>query len=168
MGDRKEVWKAWLPSIIWMGVIAIESTAWLSAANTGRFLYPIFHFLFGVSRVRFAVWNFYIRKSGHFVGYFTMGFLLFRSWRATLPQFSNKRWGLRWSFRWSWVAWLMTTFIASMDEWHQTFIPGRTGTVHDVVLDSSAAFVAQIVWFLVLRQPPRSKRSEVGHAELAS
>jgi VanZ family protein len=77
-----------------------------------------------------------------------MSFLLFRSWRATLPQFGNGRWALRWS----WIAWLMTTFIASMDEWHQTFIPGRTGTVHDVILDSTAALVAQIVLFLFLRR----------------
>jgi VanZ family protein len=144
---QKEVLKAWIPSLIWMGLIAIESTAWLSAANTGRFLYPICHFLFGVTRARFLVWNFYIRKSGHFVGYFTMSFLLFRSWRATLPQFGSGHWALRWA----WVAWLMTTFIASMDEWHQTFIPGRTGTVHDVVLDSSAALTAQILIFLFFR-----------------
>jgi len=131
-----------------MGVIAVESTAWLSASNTGRFLYPICHYLFGVTREHFPVWNFYVRKTGHFVGYFTMSFLLFRSWRAMLPQFGRGPWALRWS----WVAWLMTTFIASMDEWHQTFIPGRTGTVHDVILDSSAAVVAQIVLFLSLRK----------------
>jgi len=151
---QKEVLKAWIPSLIWMGLIAIESTAWLSAANTGRFLYPICHFLFGVTRARFLVWNFYIRKSGHFVGYFTMSFLLFRSWRATLPQFGSGRWALRWA----WVAWLMTTFIASMDEWHQTFIPGRTGTVHDVVLDSSAALTAQILIFILSRISSKSAR----------
>jgi VanZ family protein len=145
---RNEIFKAWVPSLIWMGIIAVESTAWLSASNTSRFLYPICHFLFGVSREHFPVWNFYLRKTGHFVGYFTMSFLLFRSWRATLPQFGNGRWALRWS----WIAWLMTTFIASMDEWHQTFIPGRTGTVHDVILDSTAALVAQIVLFLFLRR----------------
>jgi len=145
---RNEIIKAWIPSLIWMGVIAVESTAWLSASNTGRFLYPICHYLFGVTREHFPVWNFYVRKTGHFVGYFTMSFLLFRSWRAMLPQFGRGPWALRWS----WVAWLMTTFIASMDEWHQTFIPGRTGTVHDVILDSSAAVVAQIVLFLSLRK----------------
>ena len=154
--QRNEIFKAWIPSLIWMGVIAVESTAWLSASNTGRLLYPICHYLFGVTRAHFPVWNFYIRKSGHFVGYFTMSFLLFRSWRATLPQFGNGRWALRWG----WIAWLMTTFIASMDEWHQTFIPGRTGRVHDVVLDSTAALVAQIVLFLFLRERWRDERAK--------
>jgi VanZ family protein len=32
-----------------------------------------------------------------------------------------------------------------MDEWHQSYIPSRTGTWHDVLLDSSAALVALIL-----------------------
>jgi VanZ family protein len=130
-----------------MGLIAIESTAMLSSANTSRILYPIFHFLFGVSPERFAVWHFYMRKTGHFVGYFTLSFLLFGSWRATLPEAGISRWALRWG----WIAWLMTAFVATLDEWHQTFIPSRTGSVRDVLLDSTAALTAQIVLFIFLR-----------------
>jgi len=145
--ESKKILKAWLPSVIWMGIIAVESTAMMSAANTGRFLYGIFHFLTGMSHARFEVWHFYIRKTGHFIGYFTLSFLLFGSWRATVPVSGISRWALRWS----WIAWLMTAFVASMDEWHQTFIPSRTGTVHDVVLDSTAALVAQVVIFTYWR-----------------
>lgn len=130
-----------------MGLIALESSATFSANNTSRILYPIFHFLFGVSRERFVVWHFYIRKSGHFVGYFTMSFLLFNSWRATVPVPSASRWALRWA----WIAWLMTAFIATLDEWHQSFIPSRTGSVRDVILDSSAALTAQIFLWLIWR-----------------
>ena len=50
--------------------------------------------------------------------------------------------------RWGTVSFLMTTLVASLDEWHQTFIPSRTGTVRDVILDSSAALTAQIVILL--------------------
>jgi VanZ family protein len=46
----------------------------------------------------------------------------------------------------------MTVLVASLDEWHQTFIPSRTGTVRDVILDSGAALTAQIVIFLLLRK----------------
>jgi VanZ family protein len=35
--------------------------------------------------------------------------------------------------------------VASADEWHQTMIPSRTGTVSDVVLDTVGATVAQIL-----------------------
>ena len=51
--------------------------------------------------------------------------------------------------RWGTVSFLMTTLVASLDEWHQTFLPSRTGTVRDVILDSSAALTAQIVIFFV-------------------
>jgi len=38
--------------------------------------------------------------------------------------------------------------VASLDEWHQSFIPSRTGTPKDVLLDSCAAIAAQILVFL--------------------
>jgi VanZ family protein len=37
------------------------------------------------------------------------------------------------------------------DEWHQSFLPSRTGTFRDVMLDSSAGLLAQIVLFAILR-----------------
>jgi VanZ family protein len=45
----------------------------------------------------------------------------------------------------------MTALVACLDEWHQTYLPSRTGTLHDVLLDSVAALVAQIVLFAILR-----------------
>ena len=56
-----------------------------------------------------------------------------------------------WCARWGTIAFLMTVLVASLDEWHQTFLPSRTGTVRDVILDSSAAFVAQILIFMWMR-----------------
>ncbi len=142
--DRHEVLKAWVAAILWLIVIAIESSALLSAHNTGRVLYPLFHFLFGLDRDRFAVWHFYIRKSGHVVGYGTLSILLFRAWRATLPAPNH----LRWTMRWANIAILGTALVASLDEWHQSFIPSRTGRWQDVVLDTCAGIAAQILILL--------------------
>ena len=105
------------------------------------------HFLLGLDLVRFEVWHHYIRKAGHFVGYFTLSCLLFRAWKASLPVAAARRWVLRWAN----VSLLMTVLVASLDEWHQTFIPSRTGTVRDVILDSVAALTAQVVIFLFLK-----------------
>jgi VanZ family protein len=142
--STRQIWKAWIPAIFWLCIIAVESTSYLSADNTSRFLYPFLHFLLGLDPARFAVWHHYIRKTGHFVGYFTLSCLLFRAWRVTLPIAESMRWAMRWGT----VSFLMTTLVASLDEWHQTFIPSRTGTVRDVILDSSAALTAQIVILL--------------------
>ena len=141
-----QIVKMWIAAGLWMIVIAIESTNYFSSEHTGHWLYPIFHFLTGVSVLRFEVWHTYIRKTGHFVGYFVLSCLLFRAWKATLPR------ATAWALRWAGIALLMTAFVASMDEWHQTYLPSRTGCVSDVLLDSFAALVAQLVIMMWLRR----------------
>jgi len=145
--DQRNLLKAWIAAILWLIVIAIESTAMLSSTNTSRILYPLLHYLFGLDWERFEVWHFYIRKTGHVVGYGTLSILLFRAWRATLPAFDNPKW----TFRWANIATLGTALVASLDEWHQSFIPSRTGTVRDVVLDTCAGIAAQVLVFFWIR-----------------
>ena len=149
--EKEEVFKAWITAGLWLVVIGIESTAWLSAENTGRILYPILHFLFGITRARFPFWHKVIRKTGHFVGYFILSVLLFRAWRVTLRVEGLVRWAMRWAT----AAFFMTAFVACMDEWHQSFISTRTARVSDVLLDSFAALVAQLVIFQLCRRNRR-------------
>lgn len=142
--DRHNLLKAWIAAILWLIVIAIESSALLSASNTSRILYPLLHFLFGLDWEHFHQWHFFIRKGGHVVGYAILSILLFRAWRATLPAMSN----VQWTQRWATIAILGTALVASLDEWHQSFIPSRTGRWQDVVLDTSAGVAAQVLIFL--------------------
>lgn len=143
----RSIWKAWLPTIFWLVAIAFESTSVLSAANTGKILYPVFHFLFGMDLVHFLTWHFVLRKSGHVVGYGVLSLLLYRAWRATIPVRGDPRWSIVWSM----IAFCMTGLVASLDEWHQTFLPSRSGSIHDVLLDSTAGLGAQIALFLWIR-----------------
>jgi VanZ family protein len=158
---QKQVLKTWIAAGLWLFLIAGESSDLASAYNTSRILYPILHFLMGLDPTRFLVWHFYIRKLGHFVGYFILSLLLFRAWRATLRDVSL----LRWSIQWASIAFFMATLVASFDEWHQTYLPSRTGALHDVLLDSAAALTAQIVMFLWLsfrnRRPPSVTETEM-------
>ncbi|HEY7352892.1 MAG TPA: VanZ family protein [Terriglobales bacterium] len=154
--STKRILKVWLPSAVWLGVIVLESTIG-SSEHTSRILYPIFHFLFNMDPARFASLHAVLRKTGHFVGYFILSVLLFRSWRATFPRLSTT-----WCLQWATVALLSASLVASLDEWHQSFLPSRTGAVHDVVLDSAAALVAQVVVFFVLRSS--TARLESGSA----
>ena len=149
--DRHHVLKAWIAAILWLIVIAIESSAWLSAHNTSRILYPLLHFLFGLDWEHFEHVHFFIRKGGHVFGYGLLSILLFRAWRETLPVAS----GTRWTLRWANIAVLGTGLVASLDEWHQSFIPSRTGSVRDVVLDSCAGIGAQILVLLWMKCFPR-------------
>ncbi len=145
--DRHNLLKAWIAAILWLIVIAIESSALLSSHNTSRILYPVLHFLFAMDRLRFQYWHFYIRKGGHVVGYAILSILLFRAWRATLPVVNDAKW----TFRWANIAILGTALVASLDEWHQSFLPSRTGRVQDVILDTCAGLGAQILLFFCVR-----------------
>ena len=145
--DRHSVLKAWIAAILWLIVISIESTAYLSAHNTSRFLFPLLHYLFGMSLERFEPLHFFLRKCGHVFGYGLLSILLFRAWRETLPALGNPRW----TFRWANIAVLGTALVASLDEWHQSFIPSRTGTPRDVLLDTCAGIAAQILVLLWLK-----------------
>ena len=147
-GIPQDAWKAWLAAGLWLALIAVESTDLLSANNTGHFLYALVTYLFGhIDPVKFSHWHHIARKLGHIVGYGILSVLLFRAWQATLPLAGARRW----SWRWAQVAFLMTALVASLDEWHQSFIPSRTGTWRDVVLDSTAALLAQLLLYLLLR-----------------
>jgi len=158
--DRSNLVKAWIAAILWLIVIAIESSALLSASNTSRILYPLLHFLFGLDWEHFHQWHFYIRKSGHVVGYAILSILLFRAWRATLPAMSD----VKWTSRWATIAILGTALVASLDEWHQSFIPSRTGRWQDVVLDTSAGLAAQVLIFFWCKSNPGQDSTRSVHA----
>ena len=151
---KKELLKEWIAAGLWLALIAGESTNHLSAANTSRILYPVFHFFTGVDPFRFVIWDYYIRKMGHFVGYFGLSILLFRAWRATLPFASPSSWSMQWAR----ISFFMTALVASLDEWHQSYLTSRTGSLRDVVLDSFAALTAQILIFFILKGNRTSAR----------
>ncbi|MFZ1156301.1 MAG: VanZ family protein [Candidatus Sulfotelmatobacter sp.] len=145
--DRHNVLKAWIAAILWLIVIAIESSSLGSSNNTSRILYPLLHFLFGLDPFRFEHVHFFIRKGGHVFGYGLLSLLLFRAWRETLRLPGSANWTLRWAN----LAVLGTMLVASLDEYHQSFNPERTGTVRDVILDTCAGITVQILLFLWFR-----------------
>ena len=60
---------------------------------------------------------------------------------------------------------LVTLVVASLDEFHQTFLPGRTGTYRDVILDTFGGIFAQILVLLLWKTPTgkhTSTPSQVG------
>lgn len=145
--DPHQLLKAWIAAILWLIVIAIESSSLGSSANTGRLLYPIFHYLFRMDFARFEAWHHYLRKGGHVFGYGLLSILLFRAFRETLPSIRH----LKWTLNWASMAVLGTALVASLDEWHQSFNPARTGRWQDVVLDTCAGIAAQILIVLWTR-----------------
>jgi VanZ family protein len=146
---RLHLFLHWIPAMIGILVILIESTATMSAANTSRWLLPVWEKLFGpVTPERWEVIHHLIRKTGHFVGYGLVSLGFFEGWRYTFAAKPRKRSLL---FVMSAATALFSTLaLASWDEWHQSLIPGRTSTPVDVGIDFSGAFAAHLLLLLIL------------------
>jgi VanZ family protein len=140
----------WVPAALSVLMIALESTASMSAGNTSQFLYPIWVWLFGsISPEHWAEVHHLIRKTGHFVGYGLVSVTFFYGWRQTLHRMAVQHWTL-WR-RASVLAVLCTLLTASLDEYHQSFLPSRTSSPIDVGIDLCGAIAAQLVLFLVIQ-----------------
>jgi VanZ family protein len=146
--SRPNLVRAWWPAAVWIGIIAFESTDFFSSEHTGSMLYKLLTHLFGhIDFYRFLVFHHYLRKTGHVVGYGMLSLLLLRGWRATLGRVRPLL------LRAALLSWLGTAFVAALDEWHQSYIPSRTGTIWDVALDSVAGVFFLVVAYFWLRQP---------------
>lgn len=132
--------RAWIPTLLWLCVLAAFSTDMFSAEHTGGILLKVLHALFGpISAHQFQQVHFFIRKSAHFCSYGLLSALAFFSWRSTLPSLR------RWTFRWSLLAVLLTAIAGSLDEFHQRFVPSRGPSLRDVLIDTMGAVFFQLV-----------------------
>ncbi len=150
----------WLPVFVMLLVIARESTAAFGSVNTSLFLRKIYEAIFG--HVTNSAWeqiHHHIRKTGHFLGYGTLGVVWLRAflltWSVPLQHRAAAVWR-RWSLQ---MAICCTALVASLDEVHQSYIPDRTGLVTDVLLDTSGAIVLCLLFAIFwLRSGARQAR----------
>ena len=149
----------WLPPLLAICVIATESTKTFGADHTSRFLRPLLEHLFGhMGDAMWDVLHHLLRKSGHFIGYGLVCLSFLRSWLLLIAgtvDLSVPSWRIRASL----AAILSTATIASLDEWHQTYLPNRTGNATDVLLDTcGASTIVLLVWIILWRRSVSSGR----------
>lgn len=145
---RSVLLQAWLPVFLFSLVFAAESTSYLGANHTSQPLHNFLHSFLGASIDR--NWGFthhILRKIGHFTGYGALSLVCFRGLRLTL---CNTMCWLRRSFAAHALAVLVTILVASADEIHQTFLPNRTGSFSDVLLDTAGAAAFQLLVFVAI------------------
>src|ERR1019366_1485473 len=134
--------KAWLPAIVWAGVISWASTDGFSSSHTSGFILPILHWLFPRASAEILDrLHFFIRKTAHFAEYFVFSLFLFRALRG-----EHRGWQLRWAI----VALAIAAGYSVLDEFHQSFVSSRTASPWDSLIDTSGAATAQVllwVWF---------------------
>ena len=146
---------AWLPVAVGIAVIMLESTTWFGSDHTSHPLRWLWEAIFGP--VRHAQWeniHHLIRKCGHFFGYGFIGLAWLRAWWMTLPHshFIED----------TFLALLGTSLVASLDELHQSYLPNRTGTPWDVLLDCCGALTLQLLVYIYVRtaRPKQLAREE--------
>lgn len=82
-----------------------------------------------------------IRKLAHFTIYTILGLLLMSL--AETFEFTNKRRII--------LSLLIGILYSSLDEFHQSFVPGRTAAVTDVLIDTSGVITGILIIFLGLK-----------------
>jgi VanZ family protein len=128
--------RRWLPAVAWAGVISFFSTGWFTAEHTAAIFIPILKMLFphaGPEELR--AWHMLIRKLAHFTEYLVLSVLLYQALRN----------GRGWRLRTALLALAIAAGYAALDEFHQTFVAGRTGAPADSLIDISGAFAGQIL-----------------------
>ena len=87
-------------------------------------------------------WMFPTRKAAHYFVYFVLAFLIMN----TLFIMGVKKHSVI-------ISGIICIFDTMGDEYHQTFVSGRTGQISDVLLDSSAALISAFLYhrFILMR-----------------
>ena len=129
-------------------MVFLFSSGTFSAVQTGHLLRPFLEWLFGeITEARFTLIQFLVRKTAHLVVYATLSALWFRAQRG--PRSG-------WRSNWALLALLVSLLVAFGDEFHQSFVPLRTASPWDVLLDGVGALLAQAVIRLRARPKPHS------------
>jgi VanZ family protein len=136
----------WLPAVAWMAMVLAASTDTFSARNTGQILHAVLVWIFGqVNAATFGLLHFLVRKSAHFTEYAILSALWFRALRVHLTSL--------WQVRWALIGLIVSLSVAIADEVHQSFVPSRTSSARDVLLDFCGALFAQVlIWYALRRK----------------
>ncbi len=128
----------WGPAVAWMAVIFLGSSDTASGARVAGLLGPLLHWLFPArTSDELAALIFVARKCAHATEYAILAGLVWlalrRPWRGQ---------SMPWSGRTAGLAWLACALYAASDEFHQKFVPTRTASVRDVLIDVAGAGLA--------------------------
>ncbi len=143
---REWIWR-YAPLIIWMGFISFASTNEFSAINTSRVVRPLLLWLFpNITEESIRLAHFLLRKAAHITEYAVLGWLAARAFTGSSREFLR---------RWRWIAGLLLIMLhALLDEYHQSFVPSRTGSLYDSGIDIAGGLIGLIGFAYFRRRAP--------------
>lgn len=146
----------WLPVLLSLVFVCFTSTTFMGGSHTQVVVNAVW-------KAAFGTWHFnetgpvneVLRKTGHFFGYGMIGLFFRNAWYSTVRAVTTmlRSWLMPFA---AGLAVASTFLIGCLDEWHQTYLPGRVGSIRDALLDSAGAlFLNLIVWAVVARRRRR-------------
>ena len=88
-----------------------------------------------------SIWDYPIRKLAHMTEFGILAVLIFVTIKYYRFVNTTKKRYL--------YAWLVAVVYAATDEFHQLFVPGRSGNLFDVCVDASGALIAMTFVYIV-------------------
>lgn len=128
--------KYWIPVVAWMLLIFVMSGDLMSAEHTSRFLVPFLRWIApDISPATVASIQLLLRKCAHLAEYAILAALLWSALDRGSRDFGRATVG----------AFVIAAVCASLDEFHQSFIPSRTGGLQDVMIDCGGAILGLVL-----------------------
>jgi len=125
-----------------MAIIFAGSTDLMSAEHTSHIIVPLLHWFFPtVSPLTLVRVEFSLRKAAHVSEYAVLAVLLYRGFVHTV--FRSRR-ALS-----AGLVLLSCAAYAASDEFHQSFVPSRTASLRDVMIDLCGATLAILLYWSV-------------------
>ncbi|HKB67410.1 MAG TPA: VanZ family protein [Pyrinomonadaceae bacterium] len=129
------------PLVLWILFISFASTNQFSASNTSEILRPLLLWFFpNLSESRLAAVHFITRKAGHFTEYAVLAFLARRAFITSSRAFLQRYW-----FQ---LGLLLVVIYGLLDEFHQSFVPSRTASIYDSIIDVAGGFTVLLIFSL--------------------
>lgn len=131
---KNRLWR-YGPPIIWATLIFIGSSDLLASSHTSGFIIRPLHLLFPhASEATLAAIHFALRKLGHFTEYAILAWLTARALRSSSTEWLRTRW--------FWLALAFVICYALFDEFRQSFVPSRTASIFDSLIDMTGGLTA--------------------------
>jgi len=130
----KRIWR-YAPLLLWMVLIFFASTDAFSAGNTTGLIRSLLTWLSPqVSEERITILHFLIRKLSHFTVYAVLALLAVRAFTSSSQRVLRQHWVV--------ASALLIIGYALLDEYHQTFVPSRTASIFDSLIDIAGGLFA--------------------------
>ena len=130
----------WVITLTWAGNVTFLSTASFGGSVTGWLLEQIFSSLhIHLAHPTFVIVHFLIRKLAHLTEYAILSLFLYFSFNPRDPE--------GWHKRSAFAAVIIAGLFSLTDEYHQSFVPGRTASIKDCGLDTLGALLAILLLY---------------------